>query len=104
MPLRRRGARSETMSVGSSAVASDMPIIYSAISRSTIVKYESVLCQTSIGRIGAGGVIVRRQSIASISTANCAGDSVIAPSTIGGQTKRSFSSRLASNHMPVPSQ
>ena len=40
--------------------------------------------------IGSGGAIVRRQSIASISTENCAGVSVIAPSTIGGQTKRPF--------------
>jgi hypothetical protein len=47
---------------------------------------------------------VRRQSIASISTENCAGVSIIAPSTIGGQTKRPFSRRLAISHKPLPSQ
>src|SRR4051794_4547500 len=40
----------------------------------TTVKTESVLCYTSIGRRGGSGVTVRRQSIASISTANCAGE------------------------------
>ena len=65
---------------------------------------ESELCQTSIGCCGGGGATVRRQSIASISRENCAGVSVIAPSTIGGQTKRPFSSRLAISHRPLPSQ
>jgi hypothetical protein len=60
----------------------------------TAAKYESVLCQTSIGWMGSGGAIVRRQSIASTRTENCAGVSVIAPSTIGGHTKRPFSRRL----------
>jgi len=100
----RAKARSETISSGSSAVASDIPTLYPAIFWSTIVEYESVLCQTSTGRIGAGGVTMRRQSIASISTASCAGVSVIAPSTIGGHTNRPLSSRLASSHSPLPSQ
>jgi hypothetical protein len=39
-----------------------------------------------MGRGGAGGAIVRRQSIASISSANCADVSVSVPSTIGGHT------------------
>src|SRR5208282_2171469 len=65
---------------------------------------ESEPCQTSIGRLGGGGATVRRQSIASTSTENCAGVSVMAPSTIGGQTKRPRSSRLAISHKPLPSQ
>src|SRR5262249_51260139 len=70
----------------------------------TRIDAESLPCQTSIGWVGAGGATVRRQSIASLNSANCAGVSVIAPSTIGGQTKRPFSSRLAKRHSPVPSQ
>jgi hypothetical protein len=42
-----------------------------------------VLCYTSIGRLGGSGVTVRRQSIASTSTASCAGERVMAPSIIG---------------------
>jgi hypothetical protein len=79
-------------------------IIYRDRSCRTRTNIESVLCQTSIGRIGNAGAIVRRQSIASISTENCAGVSVIAPSTMGGQTKRPFSSRLAISQSPLPSQ
>src|SRR5690349_22767172 len=45
---------------------------------------ESLPRQASMGRGGAGGAIVRRQSIASISSANCAGVNVNVPSTIGG--------------------
>ena len=60
--------------------------------------------QTSIGWADGGGAIVRRQSIASTRMENCAGERVIEPSTIGGQTKRPFSKRLAISHMPVPSQ
>jgi hypothetical protein len=56
------------------------------------------------GRGGSGGAIVRRQSIASTSIANCAGVNVIVPSTIGGQTNLARSSRLANKHMPLPSQ
>jgi len=56
---------------------------------------ESLHCHTSIGCAGGGGAIVRRQSIASISSASCAGVSVMAPSTIGGHTKRPFSRRFA---------
>jgi hypothetical protein len=41
------------------------------------------MCQISIGCVGSGGAIVRRQSIASINTENCAGVSVIEPSTVG---------------------
>jgi hypothetical protein len=39
-----------------------------------------------MGRAGTGGATVRRQSIASTNKANCAGVSVIVPSTSGGQT------------------
>ncbi len=39
--------------------------------------------QTSIGRGGAGGAMVGRQSIAPISSPNCAGVSVNVPSTVG---------------------
>ena len=67
-------------------------------------KIRIVLCLPALVDSGAGGVTGRRQSIASIRTANCAGVSVIAPSTIGGQTKRPVSSRLASSHSPLPSQ
>jgi hypothetical protein len=78
--------------------------IYQAQTQPARINIESETCQTSIGRRGGSVVIVRRQSIASTSTAICAGVNVIAPSTIGGHTKRPFSSRLASNHNPVPSQ
>jgi hypothetical protein len=47
---------------------------------------------------------VRRQSIASISSANCADVNVNVPSTIGGQTNLLRSSRLANRHRPLPSQ
>jgi hypothetical protein len=70
----------------------------------TVTGRESLPYQTSIGWAGAGGATVHRQSIASISSANCAGVSVVASSTIGGQTKRPFSSRFAKRHSPVPSQ
>ena len=40
---------------------------------------ESLICQTSMGRGGGGGAIVRRQSIASISSANCAGVKLSVP-------------------------
>ena len=78
--------------------------IYQAQIQPARINTESETCQTSIGRLGGSVVIVRRQSIASTSTAICAGVNVIAPSTTGGHTKRPFSSRLASNHNPVPSQ
>ena len=55
-------------------------------------------------RGGAGGAIVRRQSIASTSNANCAGVNVNVPSTIGGQTNLWRSRRLANRHIPLPSQ
>jgi len=77
---------------------------YQGLPRRTRIQAESVMRQTSIGCAVGGGAIVRRQSIASTRMENCAGVSVIAPSTIGGQTKRPFSSRLAISHMPVPSQ
>ena len=70
----------------------------------TRIDQESVACQASIGCAGGGGATVRRQSIASTSSENCAGVSVSAPSTIGGQTKRPVSSRLAISHRPLPSQ
>jgi hypothetical protein len=70
----------------------------------TRIKNESVICHTNTGCGDGGGASVRRQSIASISTENCAGVSVIVPSTIGGQTKRPFSRRLAISHIPLPSQ
>ena len=70
----------------------------------TRIKNESVICHTNTGCGNGGGAGVRRQSIASISTENCAGESVIGPSIIGGQTKRPFSRRLAINHIPLPSQ
>src|SRR5215471_1854153 len=73
-------------------------------SRLTRTNRESLLCQTSIGRGGSGGAIVRRQSIASTSSANCAGVNVIVPSTIGGQTNLWRSRRLANRHRPLPSQ
>src|SRR5215813_2156143 len=73
----------------------------------TRIEKESVLCQTNTGCGAGGGASVRRQSIASISTENCAGVSVIAPSTIGGQTKRPFSRaavvRLSSTSLVTPS-
>jgi hypothetical protein len=65
---------------------------------------KSLICYNSMGRGGAGGAIVRRQSIASISNANCAGVSVIVSSTSGGQTNLPRSRRLANRHMPLPSQ
>jgi hypothetical protein len=65
---------------------------------------ESLHCHTSIGCVGDGGAIVLRQSIASISNANCAAVSVIDPSTIGGHTKRPFSNHLANRQSPLPSQ
>jgi len=52
--------------------------------RPTRIDTESVVCQTNIGCGVGAGAMVRRQSIASTSNANCAGVSVIAPSTIGG--------------------
>src|SRR5262249_61712102 len=70
----------------------------------TTISRESLPCQTSIGWRGAGGATVRRQSIASISSASCAGVRPTAPSTIGGHTKRPFSSRLANRQSPLPSQ
>jgi hypothetical protein len=100
----RAKACSSAGSVGNSAVASDIAKSIMGHILVTIVKYESVLCQTSIGRLGSSDAIVRRQSIASISTANCGGVSIIAPSTIGGHTNRPFSSRLASSHRLLPSQ
>jgi hypothetical protein len=48
-----------------------------------------------MGRGGAGGAIVRRQSIASTSSASCAGVNVSVPSTIGGHTNLWRSRRLA---------
>src|SRR5580693_1183149 len=51
-----------------------------------------------MGRGGAGGAIVRRQSIASISSASCAGVNVSVPSTIGGHTNLWRSRRLANRH------
>jgi hypothetical protein len=60
----------------------------------TRIEWESVLCHTNTGCGVGGGAIVRRQSIASTSTENCAGVSVIAPSTIGGQMNLPLSSRL----------
>ena len=78
--------------------------IYQDPARPTRIEKESVLCHTSIGCGVGDGAMVRRQSIASISTENCAGVSVIAPSMIGGQTKRPLSRRLAISHIPLPSQ
>lgn len=60
--------------------------------------------QTLTGCRGEAGANVRRQSIASMSKANCAGVSTMLPSTIGGQTNLPSSSRLANRHSPVPSQ
>ena len=55
-------------------------------------------------RAGSGGATVLRQSIASISSANCAGVSVIAPSTIGGHTTRPLLQSLRNRHRPLPSR
>jgi hypothetical protein len=53
---------------------------------------EPLPCQTNTGCTGNGGATVLRQSIASIRSANRAAVRVMAPSTIGGHTKRPFSS------------
>jgi hypothetical protein len=91
-------------SEGRSAEASDIARLYRMWPKVTRTNRESLPCQTSMGRGGAGGAIVRRQSIASISSANCAGVKVNALSTIGGQTNLLRSSRLANRHRPLPSQ
>jgi len=97
-------ARSASGSEGRSAEARDIPCLHRMWPKATRTNRESATCQTSMGRGGAGGAIVRRQSIASISSANCAGVNVNVPSTIGGQTNLLRSSRLANRHRPLPSQ
>src|SRR6201987_6055033 len=100
----RAKARSASGSEGRSAEARDIPCLYRMGPKTTRTNRESLTCQTSVGRCGAGGAIVRRQSIASISSANCADVRISVPSTIGGQTNLLRSSRLANRHRPLPSQ
>ena len=58
--------------------------IYQGQPRRTTIQVESVIRQTNIGCAVGGGAIARRQSMASTNMENCAGVSVIAPSTMGG--------------------
>jgi hypothetical protein len=68
-----------------------------AIQKNTALPIDFCRCgdHTAVGCAGAGSSTARRQSIPSISIDSCAFDSRTTPSSVVGQTKRPFSSRLA---------
>ena len=89
-------ARSASNSLGRGSRARDMPEFTKGGLRRTPISTPRRCCrlvlptrlgadQTLTGCRGNAGPTVRRQSIDSISSANCAGVSTMLPSTIGGQ-------------------
>src|SRR6516162_2017076 len=67
----RAKARNASGSEGRSAEASDIRHPYRTQPHRTRTNRESLSCYNSIGRGGGGGAMVRRQSIASISSRRC---------------------------------